>query len=68
MRWSSTGDPHESAAQGQADGTVKQVLFKPKRAVEPSGKALLRERALERSFCHVLDHGKQRRKRARAGG
>ena len=43
---------------------VKQVLSKAKRAVKSkSGKALLRKRGehLERSFCHVLDHGKQRR-------
>jgi hypothetical protein len=40
------------------------VLHKAKQAVgSESGKALLRKRGehLERSFCHVLDHGKHRR-------
>ena len=47
---------------------VRQVLHKAKRAVgSKSGKALLRKRGehLERSFCHVLDHGKHRRARLR---
>ncbi len=48
----------------EQDSTVRQVLAKAKRAVRSaSGKALLRKRGehLERSFCHVLDHGKHRR-------
>lgn len=46
------------------DGIVREVLAKARRAVKSkSGKALLRKRGehLERSFCHVLDHGKHRR-------
>ncbi|MFD2255046.1 transposase, partial [Luteolibacter algae] len=45
-------------------GIVRQVLSKARRAVRSeSGKALLRKRGehIERSFCHVLDHGKHRR-------
>ena len=59
------GDPHESKRRkDKQSGTVRRVLSKAKRAVKSkSGKALLRKRGehLERSFCHVLDHGKQRR-------
>ena len=45
-------------------GIVRGVLSKARRAVKSkSGKALLRKRGehLERSFCHVLDHGSLRR-------
>lgn len=59
------GDPHESKRRkDKQSGVVKRVLSKAKRAVKSkSGKALLRKRGehLERSFCHVLDHGKHRR-------
>jgi len=59
------GDPHASKRRpDKQDSTVRQVLAKAKRAVKSaSGKALLRKRGehLERSFCHVLDHGKHRR-------
>jgi len=59
------GDPH--AARRKSDNqspVVRQVLHKARQAVtSKSGKALLRQRGehLERSFCHVLDHGKHRR-------
>lgn len=59
------GDPHESKRKpDKQDAVVRQVLHKAKHAVgSKSGKALLRKRGehLERSFCHVLDHGKHRR-------
>lgn len=59
------GDPHAAKRKpGKHDGVVRAVLSKAKRAVKSaSGKALLRKRGehLERSFCHVLDHGKLRR-------
>jgi hypothetical protein len=59
------GDPHESKRKrDKQDAVVRQVLHKAKQAVaSKSGKALLRKRGehLERSFCHVLDHGKHRR-------
>lgn len=59
------GDPHESKRRrDKQPDIVRQVLSKAKRAVESkSGKALLRKRGehIERSFCHVLDHGKHRR-------
>jgi len=59
------GDPHESKRRrDKQPGIVRQVLSKAKRAVKSkSGKALLRKRGehIERSFCHVLDHGKHRR-------
>lgn len=59
------GDPHETRRRKDKQTCiVKQVLSKARRAVKSkSGKALLRKRGehLERSFCHVLDHGKQRR-------
>lgn len=59
------GDPH--ASKRKTDNQypmVRQVLRKARQAVtSKSGKALLRKRGehLERSFCHVLDHGKHRR-------
>jgi transposase len=59
------GDPHASKRKADnQDATVRQVLRKARQAVRSkSGKALLRKRGehLERSFCHVLDHGKHRR-------
>jgi transposase len=59
------GDPHEpKRRRDKQPGIVRQVLSKAKRAVKSkSGKALLRKRGehIERSFCHVLDHGKHRR-------
>jgi transposase len=59
------GDPHASRRKPEKqEAVVRTVLFKAKRAVKSeSGKALLRRRGehLERSFCHVLDHGKLRR-------
>jgi transposase len=59
------GDPHESKRKpDKQEAVVRQVLHKAKQAVgSKSGKALLRKRGehLERSFCHVLDHGKHRR-------
>ncbi|MFD2257894.1 transposase, partial [Luteolibacter algae] len=59
------GDPHESKRRrDKQSGIVRQVLSKARRAVRSeSGKALLRKRGehIERSFCHVLDHGKHRR-------
>ena len=59
------GDPHAPKRNPQKqDGEVRGVLSKARRAVKSkSGKALLRKRGeyLERSFCHVLDHGKLRR-------
>lgn len=59
------GDPHESRRRrDKQSGIVRQVLSKAKRAVKSkSGKMLLRKRGehIERSFCHVPDHGKHRR-------
>jgi transposase len=59
------GDPHASKRKtDNQDPMVRQVLRKARQAVtSKSGKALLRKRGehLERSFCHVLDHGKHRR-------
>jgi len=59
------GDPHASRRNAsRQDSMVRRVLRKAKQAVtSKSGKALLRKRGehLERSFCHVLDHGKHRR-------
>lgn len=60
------GDPHAAKRKAAAkqDGIVRGVLAKARRAVKSkSGKALLRKRGehLERSFCHVLDHGNLRR-------
>ena len=59
------GDPHASRRKPEKqEAVVRTVLSKAKRAVKSkSGKALLRRRGehLERSFCHVLDHGKLRR-------
>lgn len=59
------GDPHGAKRKtAKQDGTVRAVLAKARRAVKSkSGKALLRKRGeyIERSFCHVLDHGGLRR-------
>ena len=59
------GDPHATKRKpDNQDPMVRQVLRKARQAVtSKSGKALLRKRGehLERSFCHVLDHGKHRR-------
>ena len=59
------GDPHASRRNLKKQSQVKRtVLNKARRAVRSkSGKALLRKRGehLERSFCHVLDHGGLRR-------
>jgi transposase len=59
------GDPHAAKRKAaKQDGAVRAVLTKARRAVKSkSGKALLRKRGeyLERSFCHVLDHGGLRR-------
>lgn len=59
------GDPHAAKRKvSKQDGIVRGVLSKARRAVKSkSGKALLRKRGehLERSFCHVLDHGSLRR-------
>ena len=59
------GDPYASRRKPEKqDAVVRAVLSKARRAVKSkSGKALLRQRGehLERSFCHVLDHGKLRR-------
>lgn len=59
------GDPHASRRNAKKQSpTVRSVLNKARRAVRSkSGKALLRKRGehLERSFCHVLDHGGLRR-------
>ena len=52
-------------------GEVRQLLSKAKRAVKnKGGKALVRRRGehIERSFCHVLDHGKHRRATFRGRG
>ncbi len=59
------GDPHASRRKpDKQHGIVRGVLWRARRAVtSKSGKALLRKRGehLERSFCHVLDHGGLRR-------
>ena len=59
------GDPHASRRNpAKQSEVVRSVLNKARRAVRSkSGKALLRKRGehLERSFCHVLDHGGLRR-------
>lgn len=59
------GDPHAAKRKvSNQDEIVRGVLSKARRAVKSkSGKALLRKRGehLERSFCHVLDHGSLRR-------
>jgi transposase len=59
------GDPHAAKRKtAKQDAIVRGVLAKARRAVKSkSGKALLRKRGehLERSFCHVLDHGGLRR-------
>lgn len=59
------GDPHAAKRKvSKQDEIVRGVLSKARRAVKSkSGKALLRKRGehLERSFCHVLDHGSLRR-------
>jgi len=59
------GDPHAAKRKvSRLDGIVRGVLANARRAVKSkSGKALLRKRGehLERSFCHVLDHGCLRR-------
>lgn len=66
------GDPHEpKRRRDKQTGIVRQVLAKAKRAAKSkSGKALLRKRGehIERSFCHVLDHGKHRRATLRGQG
>ena len=57
-------DPHRHRRSAQAPKEVRATLRRARRAVESkSGKALLRRRGeyLERSFCHVLDHGGMRR-------
>ena len=59
------GDPHASRRNPKTQsGIVRGVLWRARRAVKSkSGKSLLRKRGehLERSFCHVLDHGGLRR-------
>ena len=59
------GDPHAARRNIKKQAKViRSVLSKARRAVRSkSGKALLRKRGehLERSFCHVLDHGGLRR-------
>jgi transposase len=59
------GDPLEAKRKGEKLGKEERVAWRrAKRAVKSqSGKALLRRRGehLERSFCHVLDHGGLRR-------
>jgi len=59
------GDPHASRRNPKKHSQmIRSVLSKARRAVRSkSGKALLRKRGehLERSFCHVLDHGGLRR-------
>jgi transposase len=57
-------DPHRHRRSAQAPKEVRATLTRARRAVQSkSGKALLRRRGeyLERSFCHVLDHGGMRR-------
>lgn len=59
------GDPHAKRRDKSKQCEVtKETLRKAKRAVKSqSGKELLKKRGeyIERSFCHVLDHGKLRR-------
>lgn len=59
------GDPHAKRRDKKNQCKVtKETLNKAKRAVKSqSGKELLKKRGelIERSFCHVLDHGKLRR-------
>jgi transposase len=59
------GDPHAPKRNPERQcPATRETLHKAKRAVtSKSGKALLRKRGehLERSFCHVLDHGRLRR-------
>lgn len=57
-------DPQRHRRSAQAAKEVRATLTRARRAVQSkSGKALLRRRGeyLERSFCHVLDHGGMRR-------
>lgn len=57
-------DPHRHRRSAKAPKEVRATLTRARRAVQSkSGKALLRRRGeyLERSFCHVLDHGGMRR-------
>jgi transposase len=57
-------DPQRRRRTAQAPKEVRATLTRARRAVQSkSGKALLRKRGehLERSFCHVLDHGGMRR-------
>jgi transposase len=57
-------DPQRHRRSAQAAKDVRATLTRARRAVQSkSGKALLRRRGeyLERSFCHVLDHGGMRR-------
>lgn len=59
------GDPHATRRNPAKQSKVERaVLNKARRAVRSRrGKALLRKKGehLERSFCHVLDHGVLRR-------
>lgn len=59
------GDPHEKRRdKSKQCNATKETLNKARRAVKSqSGKDLLKKRGehIERSFCHVLDHGKLRR-------
>lgn len=59
------GDPYEPVRNPEKQcPATRETLRKAKQAVtSKSGKALLRKRGehLERSFCHVLDHGGLRR-------
>jgi transposase len=58
------GDPQANRRRQNASEEEKRTLRKARCAVESgSGKALLRRRGeyIERSFCHVLDHGGLRR-------
>lgn len=57
-------DPQRHRRNARAPKEVRATLTRARRAVQSkSGKALLRRRGehLERSFCHVLDHGGLRR-------
>jgi transposase len=57
-------DPQRHRRTAQATKEVRATLRRARRAVQSkSGKASLRRRGehLERSFCHVLDHGGMRR-------
>ncbi len=57
-------DPHRHRRSALAAKDVRATLGRARRAVESkSGQTLLRRRGeyLERSFCHVLDHGGMRR-------